>query len=220
VKAISLVGNTVPVVTLNDAVGSTAALAGLIVKTGNQDNTSASPKFSDISTNSQLFAGNIVIASNVTTTGDQLYTANNIGVGNVNVTSTSVPNSVSMTSQNGNITYQIGTTGAINGLGAGAYLNAQAGRSGSVFGLNGQTVNQLRYGITIPNNSLNRDMSFGASYFMAGIKRDQHELPVIKSGEADVEVGEAAIVEGDKIKSFDDVICDPEKDRGCKAVHH
>ena len=220
VKAISLVGNNVPVVTLNDAVGSTAALAGLIVKTGNQDNTSASPKFSDISTNSSQFAGNIVIASNVTTTGDQLYTANNIGVGNVNVTSTSVPNSVSMTSQNGNITYQIGTTGAINGLGAGAFLNAQAGRGGSVSGLNGQTVNQLGYGIVIPNSAPTKDAGFGAAYFTSEIKRDQQELPVIKTGQAVVDVGEAALVDGGKVRSFDDVICDPEKDPRCKAARH
>ena len=161
-----------------------------------------------------------MIASNVTTTGDQLYTANNIGVGNVNVTSTSVPNSVSMTSQNGNITYQIGTTGAINGLGAGAFLNAQAGRGGSVSGLNGQTVNQLGYGIVIPNSAPTKDAGFGAAYFTSEIKRDQQELPVIKTGQAVVDVGEAALVDGGKVRSFDDVICDPEKDPRCKAARH
>ena len=81
VTAVTTTTNQMPAITFNGDVGATTALKGLKATTGIQ-NSNAASIFTDTSIDPTQYLGNIVIAKNVTTIGDQTYTANVIDLGN------------------------------------------------------------------------------------------------------------------------------------------
>jgi len=103
VSAVSYAANEIPTINFNKDVGSTAPLLSLAAKTGRQT-TAGAPLFTDISSNSNDFVGTVSILGNVTTQGNQTYTANTIELGN------NVSNSQTFKTTGGNVTFNIGTT--------------------------------------------------------------------------------------------------------------
>ena len=149
VKAVSLVSNVIPEIAFNEAVGSTKALASLVVMTGTQNPDLASP-LGDTSSDPNDFNGRISIAANVTTSGNQTYTANTMLIGKASITDPLVANEVNMVSQEGSITYNLGrntnTTAGLIGVGSNAKLNAKFGKDGAVNGIDPTTaISTLTY---------------------------------------------------------------------------
>ncbi|WP_202816813.1 MBG domain-containing protein, partial [Polynucleobacter sp. MWH-Adler-W8] len=93
-------------VTFNGAVGSVAPLASLTVRTGVQ-NQEANALIAAISTNPNNYSGVVNILSDVTTSGNQNYTANTIGLGSSALGSTPQ----AFTTNGGVISFNVGTTG-------------------------------------------------------------------------------------------------------------
>jgi autotransporter-associated beta strand protein len=106
IKAITLTGNEVPSITFAQDIGSRAALANLVVTTGIQ-NPDHSSLLSDISLNSNDFVGQINIAGNVTTSGNQIYTADTYSLGVAG--NTSANTQVFTSSNGGDVTFNVGT---------------------------------------------------------------------------------------------------------------
>jgi hypothetical protein len=140
VEAIAINSAQAPAITFTQAVGSIAPLASLYVKTGNQNtDLSANPVITDIAISPTNYAGNIAINANISTTGNQTYTANTIGLGNAQ-NSNQVTNNQTFTTNGGVIAFNLGAPA--NGGGIAPYNGANytlgfALNGGSVTGLSG-----------------------------------------------------------------------------------
>jgi hypothetical protein len=205
VKAVSLVSNVVPEIAFNEAVGSTKALASLVVMTGTQNPDLASP-FSDTSSNPNDFNGRISIAANVTTSGNQTYTANTMLIGKASITDPLVPNEVNMVSQEGSITYNLGrntnTTAGLIGVGSNAKLNAKFGKDGAVNGIEPSTaISALTYKAEAfdPPVVNERGAGFFASLVAQSVARNMSNQEAAEV----VEVGEVGLLENGEIKRLD-----------------
>ena len=128
VEAIATVQNQTPIITFAAPVGAIDPLASLTVKTGTQNPTSY---ITDISAP----IGNIGVMANVTTAGNQAYTANEMTLGD----STLPTATLTFTTKGGVITFNIGS-GSGSGNGISSNSNSPVGfalQGGSVVGLSG-----------------------------------------------------------------------------------
>ncbi|MBT8607988.1 filamentous hemagglutinin N-terminal domain-containing protein [Polynucleobacter paneuropaeus] len=141
VRAVTTQGQA-PTITFNGVVGGIAALESLAVSTGSQD-TGSGALYSAIDNNPAHYLGTVTIKDNISTTGDQTYTANNyvLGDGSSNQT-------LALSTKTGNITFNVGTSSGagFTPAGSGLFLDIFNG-GGTVFGLSGSGLN---YGITDP----------------------------------------------------------------------
>jgi len=139
VRAVTTQGQ-IPTIIFNGVVGGTAALESLTVSTGSQD-TGSGALYSAIDNNPAHYLGTVTIKNNISTTGDQTYTANNyvLGDGSSNQT-------LALSTQSGNITFNVGTSSGagFTPAGSGLFLDIFNG-GGTVSGLSGSG---LKYSIT------------------------------------------------------------------------
>lgn len=210
VKAVSLTSNVVPEIEFNEAVGSIKALASLEVMTGTQ-NPDVTSVFSDTSSNPSEFNGKISIAANVTTIGNQTFTANTMMVGNASITDPLVTNEINMVSQQGSITYNLGRNNAqagLIGVGTGAKLNAKFGKDGAVNGLDTGAVNPpLTYKVEAYYQPVVNER--GAGFFTRLINRSVDHSMNNRDVDEVVEVGEVGLLEDGKVKRIgeEDPLC-------------
>ena len=147
VRAVTTNGSQTPTIALNQAIGNVAPLAGLSVTTGMQNATVTSP-YSDTSIDPTHYLGNLTIAGNVSTTGNQTYTANTIGLGN-----SSQSSNQNFTSNGGLIMFNVGAIGggisSSNSLPIDVILHG-----GSISGLNGTGISYNNIGdVVAPSTS-------------------------------------------------------------------
>lgn len=210
VKAVSISGNAneLPVISINDAIGATKALARLEVSTGSQDTLD---DFSNIWVGHNQYNGKINIAADVTTVGDQIYTANAILIGDANAASPTL-NVIDMTSQSGSVIYNTGTNTSdpsyvpgLQGVGSGATVNVTAA-NGVVTGEDNPSqlsVNAYDSLSGINNQANQSSDRYSAALFMSESKRHLEVAKLEKS--ASVTVGEAGVVENGEVHSFNDI---------------
>jgi autotransporter-associated beta strand protein len=105
VKAIAVNTSIVPTLSFNGDIGGEAAFASFNAFTGTQISTPGSMT-GDISPNSASFNGTITIRGDVTTSGNQSYTANNIVFGSVG----SSQQQIFTTTDNGNLDFNVGAS--------------------------------------------------------------------------------------------------------------
>jgi autotransporter-associated beta strand protein len=105
VKAIAVNTSIVPTLSFNGDIGGEAAFASFNAFTGTQINMPGS-MIGDISTNPASFNGTITIRGDVTTSGNQSYTANNIVFGSVG----SSQQQIFTTTDNGNLDFNVGAS--------------------------------------------------------------------------------------------------------------
>jgi autotransporter-associated beta strand protein len=103
-KAIAVNTSIVPTLSFNGDIGGEQALASLTAITGTQISTPGSV-VGDISANPASFNGTITIRGDVTTSGNQSYTSNNIVLGSVG----SNQQQIFRTTDNGNLDFNVGT---------------------------------------------------------------------------------------------------------------
>lgn len=225
VKAVSISGAEVPEIRFNAAVGSNKSVASLFVMTGTQ-NSNVSSAFSDTSTNPADFNGKISIAANVTTTGNQTYTANTMFIGKAS-SDPMANNEINMVSQSGSITYNLGsntnTPAGVFGIGANAKLNAFYGKDGFVTGLDVTTVDAstLSYksdAYNPPNPSKSTANTFDAAFF-SGIHSQAVQRSISNQLNNEVvEVGEIGLLKAGVLKRLDDdALCGTPNQASCKA---
>jgi autotransporter-associated beta strand protein len=220
-KAVSIYGNETPDITFFADVGSVAALASLDVELG-QQNQDINIAFSDISINDRTqYIGNLTIAGNVSTSGNQTYTANVIKVGDASVTSSSVPNTVKMTSTGGSVTFNTGVNGGVQGAGLNPSLEVLHGDTGNASGLTNAinlTVTTGLYNpppIPLPENEASANYD-GAAFFSSLVKQSVDRSSSNPLADEVVEVGEVGLLENGVLKRIDsDLPCDPKIRKEC-----
>ena len=223
--AVSIYGNDVPEIAFEADVGSIAALAELDVVLGRQ-NQEITTVFGDttISDPSQ-YVGNLSIAASVTTSGDQTYTANTINIGNQAVTSSATPNTITMTSTDGSVTFRTGVSGGVQGVGLNPKLDVLHGTNGSVTGLDAASGLVTTNGLfnppapepTLPENSSvsNPEAGFFASLVERSVDRNMSN----QEANEVVEVGEVGLLEDGAVKRLNgnNADCGNVKQDECKA---
>ena len=149
VKAVTIDPTQVPTITFNGVVGAVAPLASLIVDTGVQD-TSTGAVYSAILNNPANYVGTVTIQSNVTTVGDQIYTANNYILGNGAANQT-----LDFSASSGNIVFNKGISGAfVAGVGLNVNLSVNGG---TVSGFSGSGLNYQVLGMPLLVSTANPD---------------------------------------------------------------
>jgi hypothetical protein len=139
VKAVTT-SNETPSINFNDVVGGITALKSLTASTGSQD-VGTGALYSAIDTTPANLVGTVTIKENISTTGDQTYTANSFTLGNGTTNQT-----LNLTTESGNIAFNSGSrvgSGFIQG-GSGLIVGITNG-GGTVSGLAGSGLN---YNIT------------------------------------------------------------------------
>ncbi len=129
-RAIRIGGTDTPVISVNGLVGSLIPLNSITITTGEQ-NMSGVPISSDSSINPSNYVGNILLGGDITTVGNQIYTANNI----------LVLNQTTFTTFGGSVTFNYGIPanfGGINPLMGNAPLSLN-------FNVNGGAVTGVAY---------------------------------------------------------------------------
>ena len=135
VKAVTI-ANEAPSIIFNDVVGGIAALKSLTASTGAQD-AATGALYSAIDTTPANLVGTVTIKENVSTTGDQTYTAKGFTLGNGTANQT-----LSLTTQTGNIAFNAGSSGGSGFTPAGSGLIVSIFNSGgTVSGLSGSGLN-------------------------------------------------------------------------------
>jgi hypothetical protein len=157
VEAIAINSAQMPAITFTQAVGSIAPLASLYVKTGDQNtDPSVNPVITDIAISPANYAGNIAINANISTTGNQTYTANTIGLGNAQ-SSNQVTNDQIFTTNGGVIAFNLGAPangGGIAPYNGPNYTLGFALNGGSVTGLSGSGLSYQTIGLVTPATTL------------------------------------------------------------------
>ena len=214
-KAVSIYGNETPDITFFADVGSVAALASLDVELG-QQNQDINIAFSDISINDRTqYIGNLTIAGNVSTSGNQAYTANVIKVGDASVTSSNVPNTVKMTSTGGSVTFNTGV--GVQGVGLNPRLEVLHGDTGNVTGLPNASELPVTTGLynPLPVNEASPNFD-GAAFFSSLVNQSVDRSSSSQLADEVVEVGEVGLLENGVLKRIDnDVPCDPKIRKEC-----
>jgi hypothetical protein len=132
VKAVTT-ASEIPTIAFNGVVGATAPLASLTVSTGAQD-TGAGALYSAINITPANLVGTVTIAENISTVGDQTYTANSFTLGNGTSNQ-----SLDLTTENGNIAFNRGSsTGSGFTQGGSGLTVGISNAGGTVSGLSGQ----------------------------------------------------------------------------------
>ena len=135
VKAVTI-ANEAPSIVFNDVVGGVAALKSLTASTGAQD-AATGALYSAIDTTPANLVGIVTIKENVSTTGDQTYTAKGFTLGNGTVNQT-----LSLTTQTGNIAFNAGSSSGSGFTPAGSGLIVSIfNGGGTVSGLSGSGLN-------------------------------------------------------------------------------
>ena len=135
VKAVTI-ANEAPSIIFNDVVGGIAALKSLTASTGAQD-AATGALYSAIDTTPANLVGTVTIKENVSTKGDQTYTAKGFTLGNGTANQT-----LSLTTQTGNIAFNAGSSGGSGFTPAGSGLIVSIFNSGgTVSGLSGSGLN-------------------------------------------------------------------------------
>ena len=163
VKAVTII-NEAPSIIFNGIVGGTAALKSLTASTGAQD-TATDALYSAIDTTPANLVGTITIKENISTTGDQTYTANGFTLGNGTTNQT-----LDLTTQSGNIAFNSGSglgSGFTQG-GSGLIVSLTTG-GGSVSGLSGSGLNYHVTDTTASNSSSSSTSSSSASSSLANV---------------------------------------------------
>jgi hypothetical protein len=218
--AVSIAGNEVPEIVFDSDVGSVAALAGLDVVLGKQ-NQDIGIAFSDTTIgDATQYVGNLSIAANVTTSGNQTYTANTINIGNQAVIT---PNTVKITSTSGSVIFRTGATGGIQGVGLNPKLDVLHGASGSVTGLLAPSVEITTGVYNAPAPSpLGNEVSMNnlsAAFFTSLVNRSVERNIINQVSSEVVEVGEVGLLANGEVKRLngDDSLCDKSNQNECKA---
>jgi YDG domain len=135
VKAVTLANET-PSISFNDVVGGVAALKSLTASTGAQDAANGA-LYSAIDTTPANLVGRVTIKENVSTTGDQTYTANGFTLGNGTANQ-----ALSLTTETGNIAFNAGSSSGSGFTQAGSSLNVGVfNGGGTVAGLSNSGLN-------------------------------------------------------------------------------
>ncbi|OIN03681.1 hypothetical protein A9236_01960 [Polynucleobacter sp. QLW-P1DATA-2] len=135
VKAVTI-ANEAPSIVFNDVVGGVAALKSLTASTGAQD-AATGALYSAIDTTPANLVGTVTIKENVSTTGDQTYTAKGFTLGDGTANQT-----LSLTTQTGNIAFNAGISSGSGFTPAGSGLIVSIFNSGgTVSGLSGSGLN-------------------------------------------------------------------------------
>ncbi|QWD07055.1 filamentous hemagglutinin N-terminal domain-containing protein [Polynucleobacter paneuropaeus] len=135
VKAVTI-ANEAPSIIFNDVVGGIAALKSLTASTGAQD-AATGALYSAIDTTPANLVGTVTIKENVSTTGDQTYTAKGFTLGNGTANQT-----LSLTTQTGNIAFNAGSSSGSGFTPAGSGLIVSVfNGGGTVSGLSGSGLN-------------------------------------------------------------------------------
>jgi autotransporter-associated beta strand protein len=202
VKPVTIRRSDIPVATFEAAVGSIKALQSLVVEVGSQFLVDEA-LLGIIDPNPQNFVGTINLQANVTTSGDQSYTAKNIAVGN-----SSLENTVTLSTNSGEISFHLGTSSDAGfvAIGTEPTLGFKLGLLGSV---NLETLNGLQTAGF--KTSLIREVPVNVSGYdsYAGtLMNEMRKLKPLEEGESSVEVGEVTLVE----------LCDKPKVMECPLI--
>jgi hypothetical protein len=154
VKAITYNSVDVPIVKILKDVGSVAPLYSLTALTGRQDTSSITGLMSAIASDPTSFVGQLSIAGNVSTSGNQTYTSQAIQFGDPNAVT---PNKLLFVTSGGVITFNVGVINApltMNGP-VGGLLQFQLG-GGSVTGtsLAALTSSGINYQMVLPPSAI------------------------------------------------------------------
>jgi hypothetical protein len=151
VKAVTT-ASEIPTIDFNGVVGATAPLASLTVSTGAQD-TGAGALYSAINITPANLVGTVTIAENISTVGDQTYTANSFTLGNG--TSNQALN---LTTENGNIAFNRGSSaGSGFTQGSSGLTIGISNAGGTVSGLSGQGLT-----VSMTNRNASTSSSMGS----------------------------------------------------------
>ena len=154
VKAVTI-ANESPSIIFNDVVGGVAALKSLTASTGAQD-AATGALYSAIDTTPANLVGTVTIKENVSTTGDQTYTAKGFTLGDGTANQT-----LSLTTQTGNIAFNAGSSSGSGFTPAGSGLIVSIFNSGgTVSGLSGSGLN---YSVTDTTASASSSSTTGTS---------------------------------------------------------
>jgi hypothetical protein len=190
-KAIALQqGGVAPSVTFSNDVGKDKPLASMEVVTGAGYPTVAIA-YGSIDQNSSAYVGNINIAGNVTTQGNQSYTSQTVTLGDANV---SGQKQIFTSTNGGDVTFNLGTSGSGGFVAANNTLAVSFDvGSGVVTGTTALTTAGIRYDMIV--------QSTGPLNLSSQIRNQlSHQSDMMVQVEASVDVGDIEAANDCKVK--------------------